>query len=95
MLPMYAHGLSLMEPPTPPCVRKVATLSDGSQLPNILTAVRPTSNTQESCEEGVQVEEMMWKARAPAWSTHSEASISNIFCQQPLHRQRLLEQCAC
>ena len=57
MLPMYAHGISLMQPPTPPYVRKVATLTDGTQLPTLLTAVRPTSNTQDSCEEGLQHDE--------------------------------------
>ena len=57
MLPMHAHGLSLMQPPTPPYVRKVATLTDGGALPTLLTAVRPTSNTQKSCEEGLQDDE--------------------------------------
>ena len=38
-------------------MRKVATLTDGSQLPTLLTAVRPASNTQEFCEEGLQHDE--------------------------------------
>ena len=40
MLPMYAHGLSLMQPPTPAYVRKVVSPTDSRPLPTLLTAVR-------------------------------------------------------
>ncbi|CAJ1449740.1 unnamed protein product [Effrenium voratum] len=57
MQPMYAHGLSLMQPPTPAYVRKVVSPTDSRPLPTLLTAVRPTSSTQKSCEEGLQDDE--------------------------------------